>query len=159
MKFGIIGGSSLQLSQKELAMRLLAFSLITITLLIILSTSAQAQSDPRNKLIGNWVGESICTGNHPACNDEKVVYRIRLNPNNSSSVTIQADKIVEGKPVDMGTLDFIYDPKTSSLTCDFSRGRTHGVFQLSVEGDLIKGVLMLLPEKEIVRNIKVKKSE
>ena len=101
MKFGIIGGSSLQLSQKELAMRLLAFSLITITLLIILSTSAQAQSDPRNKLIGNWVGESICTGKHPACNDEKVVYRIRLNPNNSSSVTIQADKIVEGKPVDM----------------------------------------------------------
>jgi hypothetical protein len=145
--------------QKELAMRLLAFSLITITLLIILSTSVQAQSDPRNKLVGNWAGESICTGKRPACNDEKVVYRIQLNPKNSSSVTIQAYKIVDGKPVDMGTLDFIYDPGTSSLTCDFSRGRTHGLFQFSVEGDLIKGVLSLLPEKEIVRNIKVKKSE
>ena len=140
-------------------MRLLAFSLITITLLIILSTSVQAQSDPRNKLVGNWAGESICTGKRPACNDEKVVYRIQLNPKNSSSVTIQAYKIVDGKPVDMGTLDFIYDPGTSSLTCDFSRGRTHGLFQFSVEGDLIKGVLSLLPEKEIVRNIKVKKSE
>src|SRR5262245_17078004 len=68
-----------------------------------------AMPDDGSQLVGNWTGESLCVGDHPACHDEKVVYRISKSAGKSDSVTIIMDKIIEGKPETIGMFDFKYD--------------------------------------------------
>ena len=108
-------------------------------------------------LVGNWTGESICVGNRPACHDERVIYRIQKAPDPAGKVTITADKIVNGKPELMGVLDFKYDSEKQTLVCDFTRGNTHGLWELAVKGNTMEGTLMVLPDKTLVRRVKVKK--
>src|ERR1700730_14631993 len=121
------------------------------------STTAIAITDEGSSLVGNWTGDSICVGNRPACHDEQVIYRISKAPDSSGNVTITADKIVNGKPELMGVLDFKYDSEKQTLVCDFTRGNTHGLWELTVDGNTMEGTLMVLPDKTLVRRIKVKK--
>ena len=121
------------------------------------STTAIAITDDGSSLVGNWTGDSICVGNRPACHDERVIYRISKAPDSSGNVTITADKIVNGKPELMGVLDFKYDSEKQTLVCDFTRGNTHGLWELTVDGNTMEGTLMVLPDKTLVRRIKVKK--
>jgi len=121
------------------------------------STTAIAIIDDGASLVGNWTGDSICVGNRPACHDDRVIYRIAKAPDASGNVTITADKIVNGKPELMGLLDFKYDSEKRTLVCDFTRGNTHGLWELTVKGNTMEGTLMILPEKTLVRRIKVKK--
>jgi hypothetical protein len=108
-------------------------------------------------LVGNWTGDSICVGPFPACRDEKVIYHIPKAPDAKGTVTITADKIVDGKPELMGVLDFKYDAEKNALTCDFIRGNTHGLWEFSVKGDTMEGTLVMLPDKILARRIKLKK--
>ncbi len=108
-------------------------------------------------LVGNWTGESICTGSFPACHDEKVIYRIPKAPDESGKVTITADKIIDGKPVPMGDLDFVYDREKGTLICDFTRGSTHGLWEFTVKGNAMEGTLVVLPEKTLARRVKLRK--
>ena len=116
-----------------------------------------AARDAGSDLVGNWIGESICVGNRPACHDEQVIYRITKAPDASGNVTITADKIVNGKPELMGVLDFKYDSEKRTLVCDFTRGDTHGLWEFTVNGNTMEGTLMVLPDKTLVRRVKVKK--
>lgn len=117
------------------------------------------QADKVSKLVGNWSGESICVNKEkfPACNDEQVVYRIVVTTGKPSTVTITADKIVNGKPETMGVFDFAYDPRKRMLTSEFKNSRVHIIFELAVKGDILEGTLATLPERTLVRRIKVKK--
>ncbi len=119
--------------------------------------SAIEVGDAGSDLGGNWIGESVCVGNRPACHDEQVIYRITKAPDPAGKVTITADKIVNGKPELMGVLDFKYDPEKSTLVCDFNRGSTHGLWELAVKNTAMTGTLIVLPEKTLVRRIKLKK--
>jgi hypothetical protein len=122
--------------------------------------SAKDQSDdPRASLIGNWTGDSVCAGNRPACHNEKVVYKISLTRNQASSVTIEMYKIVDDKPDLMGTFDFVYNASKQTLESEFTRGQTHGLWQFTLEQKVMKGVLLILPAKELGRNVTVKKSD
>jgi hypothetical protein len=121
------------------------------------STTAIAIVDDGAELVGNWTGDSICLGNRPSCHDERVIYRIAKAPDSSGNVTITADKIVNGKPEPMGVLDFKYDSEKRTLVCDFTRGNTHGLWELTVKGTTMEGTLMLLPDKSLVRRVKVHK--
>ena len=114
-------------------------------------------ADAGADLVGNWTGKSICVGNRPACHDEQVIYRITKAPDPAGKVTITADKIVNGKPELMGVLDFKYDSEKQTLVCDFTRGNTHGLWELTVKGNTMEGTLMVLPDKTLVRRIKVQK--
>jgi hypothetical protein len=116
-------------------------------------------NDDGSKLVGNWRGESICVGNLPACHDEQIIYRISKPPDQQGMVTITADKIVDGKPETMGILDFKYDPEKGRLTNEFTNNRYHGVWELTVTGNVMEGTLIILPEKTIVRRVKVRKEE
>lgn len=49
-----------------------------------------------SSVIGTWKGESICVGDHPACKDEEVVYRIEAVTSKPEFVTLLADKVVDG---------------------------------------------------------------
>ena len=62
--------------------------------LIHFSAKAVAVNDDGANLVGNWIGESLCVGDRPACHDEKVIYRIPKAPDEAGNVTITADKIV-----------------------------------------------------------------
>src|SRR5215467_12814047 len=68
---------------------------------------AQDESD----LVGNWSGESICQDRNSACRDEKNVYHVSKSKN-PGIMTISADKIVDGQAVNMGSIDFKYDPES-----------------------------------------------
>ena len=118
-----------------------------------------AQDGEISKLVGDWFGESICVNKEkfPACKDEQVVYHVALASGKKDTVTIAADKIVNGKPEAMGPFDFIYDARTRTLISEFKNDRVHIIFELAVKGDLLEGTLSSLPEKTLVRRIKVKK--
>jgi len=61
------------------------------------SVSGQQRGDPA-KVLGDWTGESICVGNNPGCNDEKVIYHLSRSAADPNTVTLAADKVVDGKP-------------------------------------------------------------
>jgi len=121
------------------------------------SSHTVAPDDGSSNLVGNWTGESKCVGPFPACHDEKVIYRIAKPPDEKGIVTITADKIVNGKPETMGVLDFKYDGEKHTLTCDFTRGQTHGVWEFTVKEDTMEGTLVVLPDKTLARRVKLKK--
>ena len=145
----------------------LCWSLILCGFFSVCSTVAPgenpegAQGGEISKLIGDWSGESICANKEkfPACNDEQVVYHVVAAPGKTDTVTITADKIVNGKPEAMGTFDFVYDARGQTLTSEFKNDRVHAIFELAVKGDLLEGTLSTLPERTLVRRIKVKKDK
>jgi hypothetical protein len=140
------------------SMRVVAAVIVSVACLTIGSHgSTIAVRDAGADLVGNWTGESICVGDRPACHDEQVIYRITKAPDPAGKVTITADKIVNGKSELMGVLDFKYDSAKQTLVCDFTRGNTHGLWELTVSGNTMEGKLMVLPDKTLVRRVKVKK--
>ena len=108
-------------------------------------------------LLGTWKGESICIGNRPACKNEIVVYRFESVAGKSDVVLLLADKIIEGKRIPMGKLGFGYDQAKGELSCEFTIRQTHGLWQYKVSGDSMEGTLVLLPDRELARRVKVKR--
>jgi hypothetical protein len=106
-------------------------------------------------VLGTWAGSSICVGDRPACKDEEVVYRFLAVEGQPQFVRLLADKIIDGKRVPMGDLQFRYDEADHSLTCEFTRGQTHGVWSFTVSGDTMSGTLAILPDKSVGRRVSV----
>ena len=52
---------------------------------------------------------------------------------------MKLDKIVDGKPVTMGTTECSYDSAKRALTCEFARG----VFRFSIQADKMTGIMNL----------------
>ncbi len=141
---------------------LLVISTITACCLFIAlfaQTVNGIAGDDRNKLVGNWSGESTCVGNRLACHDEQVVYRIALTPNQPDKVTITMEKIVDGKPDTMAVLDFTYNSNKGTLINEFTRRPTHGLWEFTVNTNVIEGTLSILPEKSSGRRVHVTKDK
>ena len=104
---------------------------------------------------GDWAGTSLCTDLKalPACHDETVIYHITK----ISDVKVHnaADKIVDGKPQFMGEFDM--DVNGNHLTHETPFGQRRALWDFTVDGDHITGVLKLLPGGEVVRKIDAKK--
>jgi hypothetical protein len=88
-------------------------------------------------VIGDWTGESICQVKNSPCHDEKVVYHVTRGKA-ADLVECSADKIVDGKAVNMGTLVFKYDKEAGTLVCD-----DHGHWQFTIKGNKMEGTLTL----------------
>ena len=115
-------------------------------------------SDSLSKILGDWEGDSVCVDkNRPACKNEHVVYHITKKAGEADTVTLDADKIIDGKPVQMGALECKYDAAKGTLTCEFTVNSTHGVFEYTVRGDEMEGTLKILPAGTLGRRIKVRK--
>jgi hypothetical protein len=104
-------------------------------------------------LAGNWSGESLCQAKNSPCQDEKVVYHISQS-REPGKVKASADKIVDGKVINMGTIDFTYDKKDGTLVNETS-GR---VWKFTVKGNTMQGALTL-PDKTIYRRVTLKKEQ
>ena len=118
---------------------------------------ATASSLAPAAVLGTWKGKSLCVGNRPACKAEVVVYRFEEVPGKPGVVVLLADKIIEGRRVPMGKLEFQNDEAKGELSCEFSRGQTHGLWQFKVTGERMEGTLVLLPGREQVRRVAVKR--
>lgn len=90
-------------------------------------------------IAGTWRGESLCTTDASACHNEKVVYYIKDVPERPNVVVIQADKIVDGKAITMGTGEWQHDRAQHTLEWRSSRQ----VWLLKVTGSRIEGTLTL----------------
>ena len=132
-------------------------TIVTIINLALCLAAVQAQQ--RSLPVGNWTGESICVGNNRSCHDEKVVYHISVDPADSTKVKIAADKIVDGKPEPMGVIDLKYDPGKQSLTGETQTARYRLWWEFVIKGNVMEGMLSVLPDKTIARRIKVQKNE
>jgi hypothetical protein len=77
--------------------------------------SAHLISAEASVVAGTWRGKSVCVTETPACHNESVVYRIKDIPDHPDLVLIQADKIVDGKAIPMGTGQWQYDRTEHTL--------------------------------------------
>ena len=139
-------------------MKLVTSVFILITLAVSGLTAGEAQSGG-SQLTGDWTGESICVGEVGACKDEQVVYHVSVDPTDQTKVKIGADKMVNGKPDFMGDIDLKFNATNNTLTGELNGPRYRGVWEFTVKGNLMWGTLSLLPEKRIVRQIRVTKTE
>ncbi|MFM9903026.1 MAG: hypothetical protein ACKVQJ_00475 [Pyrinomonadaceae bacterium] len=121
---------------------------LTLSLLFFACCSVLAAG-----IAGTWSGTSICTIKDSPCHDENVIYHI-TEPDPAGRLQIQADKIVNGKPDDMGTLDCTFDAKSSTITCLIDKGK----FEFKVTGDKMSGTLVLT-DGRLFRNINLTKDK
>jgi hypothetical protein len=94
-------------------------------------------SDDLSRLTGTWKGQSLCVAKNTACRDETVVYRIARVPGKPDYVSVDADKIVDGKPLNMGTLEFQYLADRHALLLESPQG----TWRLQLEGRTLDGTL------------------
>jgi hypothetical protein len=111
------------------------------------------------EIVGTWSGSSVCSDRQaaPSCNDEKVVYEIKASSGKPDTVLVTADKIVDGKRVSMGDLEFTRDAKSGSWTSESETPRFHGVWRLTVNGAMMSGTLTLLPSNAVVRKMALRR--
>ena len=134
-------------------------ALLTLTVVLVAALRQDKDaSDSLSKVLGDWEGESICVDkNRPACKNEHVVYHIKKKEGEADTVSLAADKIINGKPEEMGVLECKYDASKSTLTCEFTVNSTHGVFEYTIKGDEMEGTLKILPAGTLGRRVHVKK--
>jgi hypothetical protein len=121
---------------------------LAVSLLVVSSCAALAAG-----IAGTWSGTSICTIKDSPCHDENVIYHI-TEPDSAGKLKIQADKVVNGQPEDMGTIDCTFDSKSSKLVCPIESGK----FEFTVAGDKMTGTLKL-SDGRLYRNINVTKDK
>ena len=112
---------------------------VALALLGIGMFSARLVSADASGVAGTWRGESICVTGASACHNESVVYYIKDVPDRPDLVLIQADKIVDGKAITMGTGQWHYDRAQHTL-----EWRTpQQVWLLKITSNRIEGTLKL----------------
>src|SRR5262249_16709926 len=98
-----------------------------------------------------------CVGNRPACKNEVVVYRFEAFPGKVGVVLNYADKVIDGKRVPMGKLEFQYNQAKGELSCEFTRNQTHSLWQLTISAHPIQYSLVQLHCREQRRSVKIKR--
>jgi hypothetical protein len=102
-------------------------------LIALLASASVAANDP---LKGDWRGTSTCQQKNTACRNETVVYHIPA-PDAVGKVTINADKIVDSKPIDMGPVTLTYDKVRQTLSGEDGPR----VWHFDIKGNTMSGTL------------------
>jgi len=105
-------------------------------------------------LVGSWRGTSTCVDkvHFPACKDEHVVYDVQPKGGAPDTVTLRADKVVNGVREFMGEFDFHRAPD-STWVAEYENPRVRIRIVLRVQGDHLTGVLTDEPAGQRVREI------
>src|SRR5262249_28249497 len=104
-------------------------------------------------LAGDWRGESICQIRDSACHDEDSLYHFTKVSGKPGVYSLKADKIVNGQPETMGTLDCSYDAKAQALECAIPQ---RAVLRFTWQGKEMQGT-MTLTDKTLWRKLTLKK--
>jgi hypothetical protein len=138
----------------------LGVALVAVTLLA--AGEAPGRCDgATDEIVGTWRGSSACVDRvaAPACNDEQVVYEISATPGKANTVTVNADKVVEGKRMPMGAHDLTRDAKDGGWMVELETPRVHAIWRLTVSGPTMQGNMTLLPSKAVVRRMDLRRDE
>lgn len=109
-------------------------------------------------LIGTWRGTSTCVDKltFPACTDEVVVYVAQPLASSPDSVSLLADKVVNGVREPMGELR--YGPAgAGTWQAEFRTARVHLRWTLRVEGDQLTGTLVDMPSGKVARTVSLRR--
>ena len=114
-----------------------------------------AQQVPADEsgLVGDWRGDSVCVVRDSACRDEDSLYHVAKLAGKPGWFSMKLDKIVDTKPVTMGTTECSYDSAKRALTCEFPRG----VFRFTIQANKMAGT-MSLTDGTLWRKITLSKS-
>ena len=131
---------------------------VEVAVCLLLAAVGAEAAKASESILGTWRGTSTCVNREaaPACNDEQVVYEITAIAGAPDRVTVKADKIVDGKRVPMGGMDFTREGEGVWGT-EFETPRLRARWQLAVAGTAMNGTMMLLPSKTVVRRMKLKR--
>jgi len=103
---------------------------------------------------GKWKGTSLCQVRNSPCHDETVVYYISKK-GAGKSYEMVANKIVNGKEEDMGTILFIYDDQQKTfVSVDSVRSAK---WEFKITGKEMKGTLLY--KGNLFRIVDVKKED
>jgi len=119
--------------------------------------SATWPASDNAEVVGTWEGESKCTVPNSPCRDEHVVYRIAAKKDNPATLTIDADKIVDGSAQFMGSLDCEYRANRSILSCTAHTPKQDD-WEFQVSGEAMTGTLKLGVEKTLYRRVTLRKT-
>jgi hypothetical protein len=103
---------------------------------------------------GTWRGTSTCTIAAGACHNESVVYYVRDVKDQADVVFIQADKIVAGKAITMGSAQWKYNRALQTL--EWSTAKQ--VWLLRINGTRMAGTLTLA-DGTVYRNLTLEKEQ
>jgi hypothetical protein len=108
--------------------------------------------DSQSQITGTWRGNSECVLKNSPCRDEINVYRFSEIAGKPGWFSGIGSKLVDGKEISMGTLEWKYDAEKHMLRSENS-GAT---FRLVVDGSTIEGSLTLA-DNTVYRRIHLKK--
>ena len=131
-------------------------AVVALTILVSLrgeAVQSQPASSDASSVVGDWRGNSICVVREIACRDEDSLYHVTRLAAKPGWFSMKLDKIVNGKPITMGTQECSYDSAKKSLVCEFARG----VMRFAIQGDRMEGT-MSLTDGTLWRKITLKKS-
>ena len=110
--------------------------------------NARAQT----QITGTWRGNSECVVKNSACHDETNVYRFSEIAARPGWFSGTGSKMVNGKEISMGTLDWQYDAKSQILKSE----NPNGALRFVVDHEKMEGTL-LLPDATVYRRIHLAK--
>ena len=112
-----------------------------------------------SEILGTWRGTSICIKEswNSACNDEQVIYYVTHAPGKSDSVSVDAQKVVAGKPESMGILTLGHDTTAKAWIGEWQNARYQLLWSFQVNGKALTGTLVVLPSRQVARNITARK--
>jgi stress response protein SCP2 len=88
---------------------------------------------------GKWKGTSLCQVKNSPCHDELVVYHISKNSTGKTYEMI-ANKVVNGKEEEMGTIVFTFDDQQKTfVSVDSVR---NAKWEFRIAGNSMKGTLV-----------------
>lgn len=90
-------------------------------------------------VVGDWRGASTCVVRESACNDEDSLYHFSALANKPDAISLKADKIVDGKPVTMGTGNCDFNSAKREITCPLPSAS----LSFEVNGEKMTGTMTL----------------
>jgi len=104
-------------------------------------------------LVGSWHGTSTCVDREhfPNCHDEEVIFDAVARGTSGDTVTVRADKIVQGHREFMGESNYVRGAD-GLWVAEFSNERVHLRLTLRVQGSKLLGHIIDLPSGRTVRD-------
>jgi hypothetical protein len=144
------GGNVLVEIKKILCLFFLSF--VAATMILPACSQERDSASTKDSPVGDWRGMSICQVKPSSCHDEDSLYHFKPG-SKSGTFELQADKIVNGKPLTMGTSPCNYDA-AGQLVCPVTQGGP--VLFFVVKGDEMQGT-MKMPDGTIWRRLTLKR--
>ena len=129
---------------------------VLVVLLILLAAWAAPAHAQESPILGSWHGTSTCvdTVKFPACKDEEVIYDVTAV--RGDTVTLRADKVVNGKREFMSESQFVRGAD-GSWVAELETPRYHLRAVITVEGDVMTGRVTTLPDQAQVRRMALRR--